>query len=129
MSMFEGLPLALRILRHRADLTQLQVAERAGMGKSTISSYERGANLPSTEGLEKILAGLGASLLDLHRALYMARGEDPPPVKPMPDEPPLPPVVLDEGMVAGVLAQFFQYQHLVAGLAISRYLGEGKKLR
>jgi len=53
--MFEQLGPALRLLRERAGLSQTQVARLAGMGKSQLSMYENGKDLPKLDSLARIL--------------------------------------------------------------------------
>lgn len=51
MNTFES---ALKYLRTRQNLTQLELAEKLGMSKSIISMYENGNRKPDFETLEKI---------------------------------------------------------------------------
>ncbi len=52
----------LRIIRKRAKLTQVQLAERTGYSKSTISAIETGEIQPPLETLEKLVNGCGGTL-------------------------------------------------------------------
>lgn len=53
--MFEHVGLALKMVREMARLSQAEAALRAGIGKSQLSKYERGQNLPTLASLGKIL--------------------------------------------------------------------------
>ncbi len=58
----------LRQLRTTAGLTQLELAERAGVADGTISRLERGRlKEPSAHLVEKLAAGLGVGVQDLLR--------------------------------------------------------------
>jgi transcriptional regulator with XRE-family HTH domain len=61
--MFGSLGLALRVFREQAGLTQAEVARRAAVGKSRLSLYERGKQLPSLDSLARVLAALGTTPL------------------------------------------------------------------
>lgn len=60
---------ALRTLRSRRQLKQLQVAARAGITSSMLSGYENGRKTPTLASLEKILLAMDFSLADLLDAL------------------------------------------------------------
>ena len=55
---------AVREARRRAGLSQHQLAERAGVPKSTVGRIESGARIPSTEMVERLVraAGLEVSI-------------------------------------------------------------------
>ena len=53
--MFGNLGRTLRLLRELRDLSQGQVAREAGIGKSQLSKYENGRELPKLESLAKVL--------------------------------------------------------------------------
>ena len=59
----------VREARRRSGLTQAELAERAGVPKSTVGRIESGARVPSTEMVERLVQGAGlnvsASLSDL----------------------------------------------------------------
>lgn len=57
----------IRQLRRAADLTQQQLADRAGLDGVTISRYERGLVTPSGPALQRIAEALGvdANEIDL----------------------------------------------------------------
>lgn len=54
----------VREARRRAQLTQAELAERAGVPKSTVGRIESGARTPSTEMVERLVraAGLNVSV-------------------------------------------------------------------
>lgn len=69
---FTYLGLTIKMLRTRAGLQAHELADRAKVTKSQISSYERGHQRPVLETLEKIMAALGIDLFDLASALQEA---------------------------------------------------------
>ena len=76
--MFADLGSALRLLREAAGLTQAELAQKAGMGKSQLSKYENGKELPKLETLERLLEVLDTEPADLvlYRAPLEAPGRD-----------------------------------------------------
>jgi transcriptional regulator with XRE-family HTH domain len=59
---------ALRRLRHRLDLTQVELARRSGVAAKHICSYERGHVQPRQATLLRLLGALGVGLGDLEQA-------------------------------------------------------------
>jgi transcriptional regulator with XRE-family HTH domain len=53
---------SLRDARHRAGLTQAELASRAGTSQAAISAYEHGRKAPSVETLARVLAAAGTRL-------------------------------------------------------------------
>ncbi len=49
----------IRRARHRAELTQRQLASRASTSHTTLAAYETGAKVPRTDTLERILQAAG----------------------------------------------------------------------
>jgi len=49
----------LRLLRESRKLSQKEVAERAGIGKSQLSKYEKDREVPKLDSLERVLDVLG----------------------------------------------------------------------
>ncbi len=49
----------LRDARHRAGLTQRQLAQRCGTSHSTVAAYESGRKVPSATTLARLLHGAG----------------------------------------------------------------------
>lgn len=54
--------LQLRALRNKANLSQPELAEAAGLAVSTIRQFEYGRREPTYETLVKLAQGLGVSL-------------------------------------------------------------------
>jgi transcriptional regulator with XRE-family HTH domain len=52
----------VREARRRAGLTQAQLAERAGVPKSTVGRIESRARMPSTEMVERLVQAAGLSV-------------------------------------------------------------------
>jgi len=57
-----GIASALRQARFDADLSQVELAARAGTSQSTLARYETGAALPTLPTLERLLAACGRRL-------------------------------------------------------------------
>ena len=57
--MFRHLGLALRLLRELRGQSQAQTARQSGIGKSQLSKYENGRDLPKLDSLEKVLTAIG----------------------------------------------------------------------
>ncbi len=53
----------VREARRRAGLTQAQLAERAGVPKSTVGRIESAARVPSTEMIERLVRAAGLEVL------------------------------------------------------------------
>ncbi|MBT2502592.1 XRE family transcriptional regulator [Curtobacterium sp. ISL-83] len=66
----------IRDARVRAELTQVQLADRAGVTQSVISTYENGRREPSLAALQRLLLAAGfTTVVDLQPV------EDPPPLR------------------------------------------------
>lgn len=52
----------LRLARIKADLTQAELAERAGVSQQVVSAYETGRREPTLPTLERLLAGAGLGI-------------------------------------------------------------------
>lgn len=65
--MSNNFPEALKRLRTKKGITQAELAEGLGVGKSTISMYEVGAREPDFEMLENIADFFNVDLMDLVR--------------------------------------------------------------
>lgn len=65
MHMFGHLGLTITLLRGLRRKTQAQVAREAGVGKSQLSKYENGKELPKLDSLAKILTVLEVTPLGL----------------------------------------------------------------
>jgi transcriptional regulator with XRE-family HTH domain len=63
MYMFESLGLTLRVFRELSGTSQADLARKARIGKSQLSKYENGKELPKLESLGKIITALGTTPL------------------------------------------------------------------
>lgn len=57
--------ITLKAARVNAGLTQIQVADRVGTTKNTISNYERYITIPDMEMAKKLAAAYGCTVNDL----------------------------------------------------------------
>ncbi len=75
---FEGLGKALAELRKRAGFaTQLLAAERLGLDKGQLSRWENDRSRPGLENLGRLLAGYGATVMDLGALLCEEKAAEP----------------------------------------------------
>lgn len=63
MNNLNELPLLIRTLRKASGLTQAQLAELAGVGKTLVFDIEHGSTSISLENLKKILKVLNTDIL------------------------------------------------------------------
>ncbi|HEX4962482.1 MAG TPA: helix-turn-helix transcriptional regulator [Thermoanaerobaculia bacterium] len=68
--MFQNLGKTLLFLREFRGMSQAQLARAAKVGKSQLSKYESGRELPKLDSIAKILTALGTSTLDLFTTLH-----------------------------------------------------------
>ena len=61
MDMFGHVGMGLRLLRERQDKTLRELAAEAGIGKSQLSKYENGKELPKLDSLGKLLRALSVT--------------------------------------------------------------------
>ena len=100
--MFANLGPALARLRSHRGQSQAAVARAAGIGKSQLSKYESGKELPKMESLERVLAALGLGQLDFFYTLLLVdRGEDRGPASPAGE-----PLVVFDRLMSAVLALY-----------------------
>src|SRR3954462_16043534 len=71
MGMFANLGRSLSLLRELRGKTQAQVAREAGIGKSQLSKYENGKELPKLDSLEKVLIALKVSYFEFFYTLHL----------------------------------------------------------
>lgn len=71
MGMFSNLGRTLSLLRDLRGLSQAQVAQDAGIGKSQLSKYENGKELPKLDSLEKVLHALSLGHFEFFYTLYL----------------------------------------------------------
>ena len=69
--MFKNLGRALELLRELRGKSQAQIASQAGIGKSQLSKYENGKELPRLDSLERLLASLGVGYFEFFYTLYL----------------------------------------------------------
>jgi len=75
--MFQNLGRTLILLRERTGKSQAAIARKAGIGKSQLSKYEKGTELPKLDSLERALIALGVGYFDFFRALDVVDRGDP----------------------------------------------------
>ena len=71
MDMFINLGRTLGLLRELRGKSQANVARKAGIGKSQISKYETGKELPKLDSLEKVLKALEVGHFEFFYTLYL----------------------------------------------------------
>jgi transcriptional regulator with XRE-family HTH domain len=71
MHMFDNFGRALRFVRETKGKSQAYVAERAKVGKSQISKYETGKELPKLESLQRILEVLEVAPYQIFYAMHL----------------------------------------------------------
>jgi len=74
MGMFVNLGRTLSLLRELRGKSQTRVAREARIGKSQLSKYENGKELPKFETLEKILHVLKVDMFEFFYTLYLVDG-------------------------------------------------------
>ena len=71
MDMFVNLGRTLGLLRELRGKSQAHVAREAGIGKSQLSKYENGKELPKLDSLEKVLNALNVGHFEFFYTLYL----------------------------------------------------------
>jgi transcriptional regulator with XRE-family HTH domain len=71
MAMFMNLGRTLSLLRELRGKSQARVAREAGIGKSQLSKYENGKELPKLDSLEKVLNALKVGYFEFFYTLYL----------------------------------------------------------
>ena len=71
MGMFDNLGRTLSLLRELRGRSQAWVAREAGIGKSQLSKYENGKELPKLDSLEKVLIVLEVGHFEFFYTLYL----------------------------------------------------------
>jgi len=71
MGMFANLGPTLSLLRELRGKSQAKVAREAGIGKSQLSKYENGKELPKLDSLEKVLGALKVGYFEFFYTLYL----------------------------------------------------------
>jgi transcriptional regulator with XRE-family HTH domain len=68
---YKNLPRALTLIRELRGLNQAQVASRAGIGKSQMSRYEGGKELPRLDTLVTVLAALRVGIFEFWYIVHL----------------------------------------------------------
>src|SRR5688500_20336406 len=71
MTMFINLGRTLSLLRELRGKSQALIAREAGIGKSQLSKYENGKELPKLDSLEKVLKALEVGHFEFFYTLYL----------------------------------------------------------
>jgi transcriptional regulator with XRE-family HTH domain len=71
MGMFMNLGKTLGLLRELRGKSQALVAREAGIGKSQLSKYENGKELPKLDSLEKVLKALDVGHFEFFYTLFL----------------------------------------------------------
>jgi transcriptional regulator with XRE-family HTH domain len=71
MAMFTNLGRTLSLLRELRGKSQARVAREAGIGKSQLSKYENGKELPKLDSLEKVLIALKVGYFEFFHTLHL----------------------------------------------------------
>jgi transcriptional regulator with XRE-family HTH domain len=71
MAMFGNLGRTLSLLRELRGKSQARVAREAGIGKSQLSKYENGKELPKLDSLEKVLIALRVGYFEFFYTLHL----------------------------------------------------------
>jgi transcriptional regulator with XRE-family HTH domain len=100
--MFDNISRTLTLLRDMRGKSQVDLAKAARIGKSQLSKYETGKELPKLESLEKVLKALEIGYPEFFYALRLVDGmsagvESQAPEDRASSDPPLPPPPPSEG--------------------------------
>jgi transcriptional regulator with XRE-family HTH domain len=71
MGMFANVGPTLSLLRELRHKSQALVAQEAGIGKSQLSKYENGKEMPKFDSLEKVLNALKVGYFEFFYTLYL----------------------------------------------------------
>lgn len=71
MAIFGNLGRTLSLLRELRGKSQARVAREAGIGKSQLSKYENGKELPKLDSLEKVLNALKVGYFEFFYTLHL----------------------------------------------------------
>jgi len=74
MDMFANLGRTLSLLRELRGKSQAKLARDAGIGKSQLSKYENGRELPKFDSLEKVLGALQVGQFEFFYTLHLVDG-------------------------------------------------------
>jgi transcriptional regulator with XRE-family HTH domain len=109
--MFDNLGKALSLVRELRHKSQAQVAVEAGIGKSQLSKYESGKELPKFDSLRKVLGALDVGAFEIFYTMHLIDMQEA--QLNLPDEckrQELPPLVFPpgSGVLAGATDEVFQ---------------------
>lgn len=125
MSMWVNLGSALSLLRELRGKSQARLAKEAGIGKSQLSKYETGKEMPKLDSLEKVLHALEVGQYEFFYTLYLvdcraneirradrdtalAQGDSPVrAARATADDLRMPPLLRGEALLGGVTDQAF----------------------
>jgi transcriptional regulator with XRE-family HTH domain len=68
---YRNVPRAITLIRELRGLDQAQAALRAGIGKSQMSKYESGKELPKLDTLATVLEGLKVGVFEFWYTVYL----------------------------------------------------------
>src|SRR3954466_14712947 len=71
VAMFDNVGRTLSLLRELRGQRQARVPREAGIGKSQLSKYENGKELPKLDSLEKVLIALKVSYFEFFYTLHL----------------------------------------------------------
>lgn len=122
--MFDNLGRALYLIRDLRGKSQAEVAREAGIGKSQLSKYEGGRELPKLESLGKVLTVLDVGLFEFFYTTHLLdrEGKKLGLRRDAAEQPLPPPTFSGSGLVSGETDEAFQrvlwdmlalYQHMV----------------
>lgn len=122
MRMFGNLGRTLALLREMRGYSQLALSRKARIGKSQLSKYENGRELPKLETLERVLAVLDVQPISFFYTVAMLDGlvdrfdaRPPGAAEPPPLPIPLPLTLLQpnlDELFAATVGQFFRIYRL-----------------
>jgi transcriptional regulator with XRE-family HTH domain len=110
MGMFANLGRTLSLLRELRGKSQARVAREAGIGKSQLSKYENGKELPKLDSLEKVLIALKVGYFEFFYTLHLVdrRAADlDRPAESDPEPLYMPPLTAGQTLLAGTTDQAF----------------------
>jgi len=71
MAMFDNVGLAITLLRELRGKSQAKLSRDAGIGKSQLSKYENGKELPKLDSLEKVLNALQVGYYEFFYTMHV----------------------------------------------------------
>ena len=68
---YRNLPRALTLIRELRGRSQAELARRAGIGKSQMSKYENGKELPKLDTLATVIGALEVDIFEFFYTVYL----------------------------------------------------------